>query len=77
MKKAKFGIPGIEEFYGDDGNILDSKTLKYIHKCGGPSRNFHNIPTTPHMLGIDGNIFVKYKNNDDLIKYKKDEIIKV
>lgn len=53
---------------------------KEIHEVMGPANNFHNIPTTPKMLGYSSSsqevehIKVKYKNSI-IKKYRDDEII--
>jgi hypothetical protein len=43
----------------------------------GPYGNFHDIPTTPKMLGIDENIIVYYRKHRENIEYRPDEIIKI
>lgn len=48
----------------------------FLSEFMGPYSNFHNIPTTPKMLGFDENIIVHYKNKKK-IEYKCDEIIKI
>lgn len=52
---------------------------KEVHESLGPANNFHNVPTTPKMLGYSSStevehIKVKYKNSV-IKKYRDDEII--
>lgn len=51
-----------------------------VFEIMGPSKDFHNISTTPQMLGYSSNVTeyikIRYKNGE-IRKYKDNEIIKL
>ena len=61
--KKRIGPRPIVDVWSESGDLSNSKK-RYVFQCLGISSNFHSIPTTPEMLGINEKIFVKYNNGE-------------
>jgi len=70
--------------FDDDLKFIDApynyaEREKFAETFGeylGPFRNFHGIPTTPKMLGIEYSIVVEYRD-ERIIIYDPDDIVQV
>lgn len=68
--KMSRGPCSIEGAFCDGENVMEQ-----LIQALGPGKNFHNIPTTPRMLGYD-NLTVKYRSGS-VVNYESSDVIEL
>lgn len=59
-------------------NAANSEDVtEFVRERLGPYGNFHNIPTTPEMLGYTEGLQVVYRRNHQIVEYRPDDVIKL
>lgn len=81
LTPVKLGLKHIrhiftQSMYDGEKSDDDDKTMAYLISCLGPYKNFHNIPTTPKMLGINQPIVIEYINNSH-VTYKDNDVMSI